>query len=104
MSYRPPPIVLGGPYRTTASGLKVLDTEVGSGEEASAGRVATIEFEGSLLDGDRVLSSTKQDGKPLSFTVGAGDAPLWDEVCSLSPERSEPPKVGASASVLAPTS
>ena len=95
MSYRPPPIVLGGPYRTTASGLKVLDTEVGSGEEASAGRVATIEFEGSLLDGDRVLSSTKQDGKPLSFTVGAGDAPLWDEVCSLSPERSEPPKVGA---------
>ena len=74
----------------------MLDTEVGSGEEASAGRVATIEFEGSLLDGDRVLSSTKQDGKPLSFTVGAGDAPLWDEVRrSLSPERSEPPKVGA---------
>ena len=65
---------------------------MGSGEEASAGRVATIEFEGSLLDGDRVLSSTKQDGKPLSFTVGAGDAPLWDEVCSLSPERSEPPQ------------
>jgi len=44
--------------------------------------VATIEFEGSLLDGDRVLSSTKQDGKPLSFTVGVGDAPLWDEVLS----------------------
>jgi hypothetical protein len=44
--------------------------------------VATIEFEGSLLDGDRILSSTKQDGKPLSFTVGVGDAPLWDEVLS----------------------
>ena len=58
--------------------------------------MATIEFEGSLLDGDRVLSSTKQDGKPLSFAVGAGDAPLWDEVRSLSPERSEPPKIGAS--------
>ena len=36
-----------------------------------------------------------QPGKPLSFTVGAGDAPLWDEVRSLSPERSEPPKIGA---------
>ena len=53
---------------------------MGSGEEATAGRVATIEFEGTLLDGVKVLSSTRKDGKPLSFTVEAGDAPLWDEV------------------------
>ena len=72
----------GGPYRTTTSGVKFIDTGVGSGEEATAGRVATIEFEGTLLDGDKVLSSTKNDGKPLSFTVGVGDAPLWDEVLS----------------------
>ena len=70
----------GGAYRTTTSGLKYIDTEVGSGEEATAGRVATIEFEGTLLDGDKILSSTKKDGKPLSFTVAGGDAPLWDEV------------------------
>ena len=69
-----------GAYCTTASGLKFIDTEVGSGTEAAAGRVATIEFEGTLLDGTKVLSSTRKDGKPLSFTVAAGDAPLWDEV------------------------
>ena len=53
----------GGAYRTTTSGLKYIDTEVGSGEEATAGRVATIEFEGTLHEARRTSSSDKSHAR-----------------------------------------
>lgn len=68
-----------GRYCVTASGVKFIDISVGDGEEATEGRVASIEYEGGLLDSSQVIASTREKGKPLSFRLGDGGAPLWEE-------------------------
>jgi FKBP-type peptidyl-prolyl cis-trans isomerase len=66
-------------WTVTLSGLKYVDNVVGTGEEASAGRVAVVQYEGKLADSGRVFDSTKGRGQ-FKFVVGQGSViPAWDE-------------------------
>lgn len=56
---------------TTGSGLWYMIIENGTGPEAKKGKVATIEYEVSLLDGTLCYSSEKTG--PKKFTIGFGD-------------------------------
>jgi FKBP-type peptidyl-prolyl cis-trans isomerase FkpA len=53
----------------TASGLNILDLEVGSGEEAMAGKTVTVYYTGWFLDGEKFDSSLDR-GETYSFQVG----------------------------------
>ncbi len=50
---------------------KIEDVTVGEGQEAKAGDVVTVHYDGSLLDGTPFDSSRKR-GEPFNFTLGAG--------------------------------
>ena len=86
-----------GRYIVTASGIRYIDVSVGDGEEATDGRVASIDYEGGLLDSSEVIASTREKGKPLSFRLGDGDAPLWEEAVAGM-------RVGGKRRVLVPPS
>jgi peptidylprolyl isomerase len=63
----------------TASGLQIIDIEVGSGDEASAGETVIVHYTGWLADGTKFDSSVDR-GQPFSFSLGAGEViPGWDE-------------------------
>jgi FKBP-type peptidyl-prolyl cis-trans isomerase len=63
----------------TASGLHVLDMEVGEGEEAAAGQLATVHYTGWFIDGEKFDSSLDR-GEPFSFPLGGGRVIAgWDE-------------------------
>jgi FKBP-type peptidyl-prolyl cis-trans isomerase len=63
----------------TASGLQIIDIEVGSGDEAQAGQTVTVHYTGWLADGTKFDSSVDR-GQPFSFSLGAGQViPGWDE-------------------------
>jgi FKBP-type peptidyl-prolyl cis-trans isomerase FkpA len=51
--------------------LRVEDLQLGTGDEAVAGKRVEINYTGWLVDGRRFASSAK-DGRPLNFTVGRG--------------------------------
>ena len=73
----PPPV--SGEATVTASGLKIIDIEVGSGDEASAGQAATLHYTGWLADGTKFDSSLDR-GQPFTFQLGAGEVIRgWDE-------------------------
>ena len=66
---------LGGPMeapdtRLLASGLKITEIEVGSGDEATAGQTVVVNYRGSLENGTEFDSSYERG--PFSFTLGAG--------------------------------
>ena len=64
---------------TTSSGLQRADVEVGTGTEATPGRVVVVHYTGRLTNGDTFDSSRKRD-EPFSFTLGAGEVIRgWDE-------------------------
>jgi peptidylprolyl isomerase len=63
----------------TASGLQIIDIEVGSGDEASGGETVIVHYTGWLADGTKFDSSVDR-GQPFSFSLGAGEViPGWDE-------------------------
>jgi FKBP-type peptidyl-prolyl cis-trans isomerase FkpA len=63
----------------TASGLRFVDVAKGQGEEASAGRVATVHYTGWLTDGKK-FDSSRDRGEPFSFAIGAQQVIAgWDE-------------------------
>ncbi len=63
----------------TESGLHVLDLEVGEGEEASIGLLATVHYTGWYLDGEKFDSSLDR-GEPYPVPLGAGKVIQgWDE-------------------------
>lgn len=68
---------------TTASGLKMEDTKVGTGAEAKAGQLATVHYTGWLwVDGKRgnKFDSSKDRGEPFAFPLGGGRVIKgWDE-------------------------
>ncbi len=68
---------------TTASGLKMEDTKVGTGAEAKAGQLATVHYTGWLwVDGKRgnKFDSSKDRGEPFGFPLGGGRVIKgWDE-------------------------
>ncbi|HJY98946.1 MAG TPA: FKBP-type peptidyl-prolyl cis-trans isomerase [Patescibacteria group bacterium] len=61
------------------SGLQIQDEIVGTGEEATAGRVVTVNYKGTLTDGTKFDSSYDRN-EPFAFTLGAGEVIKgWDE-------------------------
>lgn len=65
-------------WQTTASGLKVADLVVGTGEVASAGMDVTVHYTGWLQDGSRFDSSRARG--PLEIPLGKGVViPGWEE-------------------------
>ena len=75
---------LGGPLDApdttiTASGLKIIELEVGSGEEATPGQTVVVHYRGTLEDGLQFDASYDR-GTPFSFPLGAGRVIKgWDE-------------------------
>lgn len=70
-------------YTTTASGLQVEDTVVGSGDTAAPGQQVSVHYTGWLYEngqtGDK-FDSSKDRGQPFAFPLGAGHVIRgWDE-------------------------
>ena len=64
--------------RTTPSGLRITDLEVGNGAEAVAGQSVTVNYRGSLTNGKEFDSSYGRG--PFSFRLGGGQVIKgWDE-------------------------
>jgi len=63
----------------TASGLQIIDIEVGTGDSPQPGQTAEVHYTGWLADGTKFDSSLDR-GQPFSFVIGAGQVIAgWDE-------------------------
>jgi len=61
-----------------SQGLVVQDEAVGSGQEARAGDVLTVNYTGRLEDG--TIFDTSMGAEPISFMIGAGYMiPGWEQ-------------------------
>ncbi|HEX8201631.1 MAG TPA: FKBP-type peptidyl-prolyl cis-trans isomerase [Isosphaeraceae bacterium] len=68
-----------GSAPTTPSGLKYEVLAPGTGAEAKAGQTVSVHYTGTLTDGTK-FDSSRDRGKPFSFTLGAGEVIRgWDE-------------------------
>lgn len=72
----PPPDVEGEPT-VTASGLQIIDIEVGGGDDVAAGATVTVHYTGWLEDGT-VFDSSVARGEPATFSL-AGVITGWEE-------------------------
>jgi FKBP-type peptidyl-prolyl cis-trans isomerase FkpA len=64
---------------TTASGLKIEDVSVGSGDTAAKGQAVTVHYTGWLTDGTK-FDSSKDRGDPFVFPLGGRRVIAgWDE-------------------------
>lgn len=67
------------PVMNNVTELKIEDGRVGTGEDASAGKVVTVNYVGTLTDGTKFDSSYDRN-QPFSFTLGAGEViEGWDK-------------------------
>ena len=65
--------------QTTASGLRIIDLEEGTGAEATAGQTVVVHYRGTLEDGTQFDASYDR-GTPFSFPLGRGRVIKgWDE-------------------------
>jgi FKBP-type peptidyl-prolyl cis-trans isomerase len=63
----------------TASGLRYLDTKLGTGPEAKAGMKVTCHYTGTLIDGKK-FDSSRDRSEPFVFNLGVGMVIKgWDE-------------------------
>jgi FKBP-type peptidyl-prolyl cis-trans isomerase len=68
-----------GKIVTTNSGLKYEDIKEGTGAAAAKGDTVDVHYTGWLKDGKK-FDSSKDRGKPFSFSLGAGQVIKgWDE-------------------------
>ena len=71
------------PATTTASGLIIDDTLLGSGAAAAAGQNVSVHYSGWLFYGGergKKFDSSKDRGDPFDFPLGAGQVIKgWDE-------------------------
>jgi len=73
-----PPSV-SGQEQTTASGLKFIDIEEGSGPTPQTQQTVKVHYTGWLEDGTKFDSSLDR-GQPFQFVLGVGQViPGWDE-------------------------
>ena len=64
---------------TTATGLKYQDLKVGTGPEATPGKIVEVHYTGWLESGAKFDSSVDRQ-RPFTFRLGAGDVIKgWDE-------------------------
>ena len=60
--------------------LKIEDLVVGTGAEATAGKLITVNYTGTLTDGTKFDSSLNPGRTPFEFTLGVGQVIRgWDE-------------------------
>jgi len=68
---------------TTPSGLKIIDTQVGTGATPKAGQICVMHYTGWLYkDGAKgaKFDSSVDRGEPFEFNIGAGEViGGWDE-------------------------
>ena len=73
----PPPV--SAQPTVTASGLQIIDVEVGTGDEAQNGQTVSAHYTGWLADGTKFDSSVDR-GQPITFILGSGQLiPGFDE-------------------------
>jgi peptidylprolyl isomerase len=61
------------------SGLRYLDLRPGQGDEAQLGKIVEVHYVG-WLDGGTRFDCSRDDERPFTFRLGAGDAIKgWDE-------------------------
>jgi FKBP-type peptidyl-prolyl cis-trans isomerase len=65
----PPPV--SAEATVTASGLQIIEVEVGTGDEAQSGQTASVHYTGWLADGTKFDSSLDR-GQPITFVLGTG--------------------------------
>ena len=79
----------------TNSGLEYIETQAGSGAQATAGKTITVHYTGKLTNG-KVFDSSYSRGEPIVFPLGAGHVIKgWDEGIALM-------KVGGKAQLTIP--
>lgn len=70
---------MSGSQVQTPSGLQYEDIQVGSGASPRKGNQVVVHYTGTLTDGQK-FDSSRDRGKPFSFTIGVGQViPGWDE-------------------------
>ena len=63
----------------TKSGLEYDDVQVGTGDEAKAGKTVDVHYTGWLTDGKK-FDSSRDRGEPFAFKLGAGQVIRgWDQ-------------------------
>ena len=84
---------------TTLSGLKNIDTKVGTGAEPKTGQTVTVHYTGWLYENGekgKKFDSSKDRGQPFQFKIGVGQViPGWDEGVSTM-------KVGGRRTLIIP--
>ena len=84
---------------TTLSGLKNIDTKVGTGAEPKTGQTVTVHYTGWLYENGakgKKFDSSKDRGQPFQFKIGVGQViPGWDEGVSTM-------KVGGKRTMIIP--
>lgn len=79
---------LGNKLMTTASGLKYVIHEEGTGPKAAPGQTVSVNYYGMLLDGTRFDDSYER-GEPFNFPVAQNQVIAgWDEALTTLPEGS----------------
>ena len=89
----------GKPMTTTASGLQIIDTQVGTGASPQAGQTCVMHYTGWLYENGakgKKFDSSLDRGSPFEFPIGRGRVIAgWDEgVASM--------KVGGKRTLIIP--
>ncbi|MEL7376141.1 MAG: FKBP-type peptidyl-prolyl cis-trans isomerase [Bacteroidota bacterium] len=83
--------------QTTDSGLKYVIHEEGSGTQAEAGKLVSVQYVGALSSDGTVFDQSFTGGEPIQFPLGTGRViPGWDEGIALLSE-------GAKATLIIPS-
>lgn len=93
------PALAAGQTMTTASGLKIEDSQVGTGASPKSGDTCVMHYTGWLYDNGTKgakFDSSVDRGQPFAFTIGVGQVIKgWDEGVSSM-------KVGGKRTLIIP--